>query len=83
MGKKKQTCSLDMYLCTLGYEGASFYIGIQYFSVHLEYILGEDGHKIEVIYNIPSTGRWEDKSRQEDFGAASKGIQPEASEELG
>lgn len=47
------------------------------------YILGEDGHKVEEICNIPSTNRWIDKSSQQDFGAASEGIQPTISEDLG
>ena len=44
---------------------------------------GEDGHKVEEIDNITDTVRWEHRSSQQDFGATSEGIQPEASEYLG
>ena len=36
--------------------------------------MGEDGHEFEEIYNIPCIDRWADKSSQQDFGAASKGL---------
>jgi len=49
----------------------------------LDYIVGEDGHKVEDIYNIRSTNIWADKSSQQDFGVASKGIQQEASQGMG
>ena len=45
--------------------------------------MGEDGHEVEEIYNIPSTYGWENRSSQQDFGATSKGIRLEASEDLG
>jgi hypothetical protein len=41
--------------------------------------VGEDGHKVEEVYNIPSTDRWENKSSQQDFGATFEGLQSEAS----
>ena len=44
--------------------------------------MGEDGHKVEAIYDIPSTDRWSNISIQQEFGAASDGIQQEASEDL-
>lgn len=44
--------------------------------------MGEHGHKFEEIYVIPSIERWVDISNQQDFGAASKGRQLEASEDL-
>ena len=49
----------------------------------MDYIVGEYGHKVEEIYSIPYTDRWADKSSQQYFGIASKGTQPEASEDLG
>ena len=58
-------------------------MGAQDFSSILDYIMGEDGHKVEEIYNIPSIDRWTYKSSQRDFGAASEGIQPEESQDLG
>ena len=45
--------------------------------------MGEDGHKVEEIYNITSTYRWVDISSQLEFGASSEGIQPEPSEDMG
>ena len=44
--------------------------------------MGEDGHKVEEIYKFPSTNKWVGRSSQYDFGATSKGIQPEAFEDL-
>ena len=49
----------------------------------LDDIVGEDGHKVEEIYNIPSTDKWENKSSQRDFGATFEGMQPEESKDLG
>ena len=45
--------------------------------------MGEDGHKVEEIYNIPSIDRHVDKSSQQGFGIASEGIQLKACEGLG
>jgi len=45
--------------------------------------VGEDGHTVEEICNIPSTDKWANKISQQDFGAASEGIQSKASEDLG
>ena len=42
----------------------------------MDYIVGEDGHEAEQIYNIPSTDKWADISSQQYFGANSEGIQP-------
>jgi len=50
----------------------------------LDYILRDDGHKVEEIYSTPSANRhWEDISSQHKFGPDSEGIQLEASEYLG
>ena len=49
----------------------------------LDYIMREDGHEVEEIYNIPSTDRWADISSQHDFGATFDQIQPKSSEDLG
>jgi len=45
--------------------------------------VGEDRHKVEEIYNIPSIDIWAYRSNEQDFGATSKGLQPKASEDLG
>jgi hypothetical protein len=45
--------------------------------------VGEYGHKVEEIYNIPSTDIWEDISSQQEFGASFEGLQSEASKDLG
>jgi hypothetical protein len=44
--------------------------------------VGEDGHKVEEVYNIPSKDRWVEKISQRDFGAAFEGSQSEAFEDL-
>ena len=36
--------------------------------------MGEDGHKVEEIYNIPTIDKCVEKSSQQDFGATYKGI---------
>lgn len=43
----------------------------------------EYGHKVEDMYNIPSTNEWVDRSSQHEFGETCEGIQPEAFEDLG
>jgi len=45
----------------------------------LDHIVREDGHKVEEVYNIPSSNR----SSQQDFGVTFEEIQLEASKELG
>jgi len=40
----------------------------------MDYIVGEDGHKVEEIYNIPSRDIWANRSSQQVFGAASEGL---------
>jgi len=45
--------------------------------------VGEDGHEVEEIYNIPSIDRWANRSSQQDFGATFEGIQRGASKDLG
>ena len=49
----------------------------------MDYIVGEYSHKVEDIYNIPSTYIWANISSQQDFGTTFEGIQPEAFEGLG
>ena len=60
-----------------------FQIGHNISQCILDYIVGEDGHEVEEIYNITSIDRWADRSSQHDFGATSEGLQPESSEDLG
>jgi hypothetical protein len=38
--------------------------GYQIYQCLLDYTLGEYGHQVEEIYNIPSTNKWVDKSSQ-------------------
>jgi hypothetical protein len=49
----------------------------------LEYIVGEYGHYVEDIYNIPPIEKWANIGSQQDFGVAFKGLQSEASKDLG
>ena len=48
----------------------------------MHYIVGEYGHKVEEIYNVPSTDRWDVRSSQREFGVASEGIPLEAPEDM-
>jgi hypothetical protein len=45
--------------------------------------VGEYGHEVEDIYNIPSIDRWTDKNIQRDFSAAFEGLQSKASKDMG
>ena len=49
----------------------------------MNYTLGENGHEVEEIYNIPLTDKWVDKSSQQVFGAAFERLQSKASKDLG
>jgi hypothetical protein len=45
--------------------------------------LGEHGHEVEEIYNIPFIDKRENISSQQDFGPTFEGLQLEAYEDLG